>query len=452
MLFVEPDRIITDLTAKDGVVEGMVFLVLRRDSEGGQTMRVVGEAVIREIEPKLSQATILIRHDQIRPGDLVRTKPDDFAATDVWRPPPTEKRLGMRASGPIAFNEIWRGSVHVTGDITDGVDVLPGAATLTVKNNVVERNGAGVHGGHPNLEILGNRITSNDVGLSLSDARSVIGNVVSHNGSLRGGAGMLLRNRASGVIVSKNTITDHQLAIACLPPVIPNLGDLGNDNPEDDGGNIFLRNRLNLQFYAYPIHAEGNFWGSAEPGEIARRLQSPNRTILENLPEDAIDLWPYRLAQRSNQLSDDRQNPARKYQESTASAECSVDVSWSSWQSCREPVWINQGDTLTLRARGKAAFGDIESGPAGIGRKAGVESLAPGFPEYSLVGRIGLWGDTFLIGAGTAHRPTESGYLYFGVNETVGFTNLNSVDAKRNYGDNSGYYSVRVSVRGNRND
>ena len=123
-----------------------------------------------------------------------------------------------------------------------------------------------------------------------------------------------------------------------------------------------------------------------------------------------------------------------------------IDVSWPSWQSCEKPVWVNKGDVLNFHATGNASFGDISASPEGINQKSSVESLAPGLPEYSLVARIGLRGETFLVGKQLKYTTMESGYLYFGINETVGFTNWGGGDATGNYKDNDGYYNVRVGI------
>jgi hypothetical protein len=111
-------------------------------------------------------------------------------------------------------------------------------------------------------------------------------------------------------------------------------------------------------------------------------------------------------------------------------------------------VLIQVGETLTISATGGVSFsaGSKPSPPAGdlpdcltvangpYGWRASP-FVANALPCSSLLGRIGETGAIFYIGAGTTFKAGASGQLYFGVNDN-------------SFGDNSGHWTVEVSVSG----
>jgi parallel beta-helix repeat protein len=122
VLAVNGDEILIDLTEQNGITKGMTFLILRRTA-ANQPMQVLGEMVVTQLEPKLSRGRLLVENETIRPGDLIRTKPGEFTETKPWQVPPIRRRDGAQVSGPLAFDEVWSGEIHVTGDVTVPVGV-----------------------------------------------------------------------------------------------------------------------------------------------------------------------------------------------------------------------------------------------------------------------------------------------------------------------------------------
>jgi hypothetical protein len=116
------------------------------------------------------------------------------------------------------------------------------------------------------------------------------------------------------------------------------------------------------------------------------------------------------------------------------------------WTASGVPIQV--GETVTISATGGVSFsaGSKPSAPAGdlpdcltvangpYGWRASP-FVANALPCSSLLGRIGETGAIFYVGAGTTFKAGASGQLYFGVNDN-------------SFGDNSGHWTVEVSVSG----
>ncbi len=77
-------------------------------------------------------------------------------------------------------------------------------------------------------------------------------------------------NGSNTPILTGNTITGHWYGVAAINGGQPNLGDLVNDFPGDDGGNLIEDNGLGGEIYGFynntalPQMAQGNWWGTAD--------------------------------------------------------------------------------------------------------------------------------------------------------------------------------------------
>ena len=85
-------------------------------------------------------------------------------------------------------------------------------------------------------------------------------------------------NGANAPVISGNRIGGHYYGVAIINGAQPNVGDVGNADPNDDGRNQFLGNGLGEAMYelynngALDIKAENNWWGTTDPQEIEDRI------------------------------------------------------------------------------------------------------------------------------------------------------------------------------------
>jgi len=104
-----------------------------------------------------------------------------------------------------------------------------------------------------NPTITGNTITDNTI----------------HPDTVNWGFGIAC-NGDNAPIVTGNLITGHWYGVAAINGGQPNLGDLVNDFPGDDGDNQILDNGLGGEVYGFynntslPQMAQGNWWGTAD--------------------------------------------------------------------------------------------------------------------------------------------------------------------------------------------
>ncbi len=85
-------------------------------------------------------------------------------------------------------------------------------------------------------------------------------------------------NGQNSPIVTGNIIQGHWYGVATINGGQPNLGDLVNDFPDDDGENQFLGNGLGGVLYELynntnlDLMAQNNWWGTSDPAEIEDRI------------------------------------------------------------------------------------------------------------------------------------------------------------------------------------
>lgn len=111
---------------------------------------------------------------------------------------------------------------------------------------------------------------------------TIVNNTVNPDTALYGFA--IASNGANRPIVSENRISGHFYGVAIINGGQPVLGDLGNLDTRDDGGNFFLGNGIGSNRYevfnnnSLSIKAENNWWGTADADSIAARIvdQSDN--------------------------------------------------------------------------------------------------------------------------------------------------------------------------------
>jgi parallel beta-helix repeat protein len=101
----------------------------------------------------------------------------------------------------------------------------------------------------------------------------IIGNVIEDNttnpDTVNWGFGVAC-NGSNAPILMNNQIRGHWYGVAAINGGQPNLGDLINDFPGDDGGNVIENNGLGGEVYGFynntplPQMAQGNWWGTAD--------------------------------------------------------------------------------------------------------------------------------------------------------------------------------------------
>lgn len=103
-------------------------------------------------------------------------------------------------------------------------------------------------------------------------------------------------------------------------------------------------------------------------------------------------------------------------------------------------VFLNTGTQFSVSASGYVSLSTDgrlpRMSPAGDGPcspSARVPFVAPQLPCHSLIGRIGAAGPFFEVGNGGTFRADHAGDLFLGVNDNF-------------FGDNSGYWTVSVTV------
>jgi parallel beta-helix repeat protein len=81
-------------------------------------------------------------------------------------------------------------------------------------------------------------------------------------------------NGNNAPVLAGNTIRLHGYGVCAINGGQPNLGNLENASPDDDGGNQIMENELNGQIYGFynntplPQRAQGNWWGGATEQEV----------------------------------------------------------------------------------------------------------------------------------------------------------------------------------------
>ncbi|MCS6989719.1 MAG: right-handed parallel beta-helix repeat-containing protein [Chloroherpetonaceae bacterium] len=98
---------------------------------------------------------------------------------------------------------------------------------------------------------------------------------------LQAGSGINVNSSGSAVaapIITGNFIKGNLWGVTIQGTAQPNLGDLSNSNPDDDGRNTFIDNLQGSTNYALynntsnTIRAQNNFWGTTDLAQIQQRI------------------------------------------------------------------------------------------------------------------------------------------------------------------------------------
>jgi parallel beta-helix repeat protein len=151
-------------------------------------------------------------------------------------------------SPTIRGNTILGSGNHMSGGIA-----IWNASNALIENNRIEGCGYGIlcYQTGANPTITENLILDNTI----------------HPDTVNWGFGVAC-NGDNAPIVTMNNITGHWYGVAAINGGRPNLGDLENDFPGDDGGNLFGDNGLGGEMYdfynntPYDQMAQGNWWGA----------------------------------------------------------------------------------------------------------------------------------------------------------------------------------------------
>ncbi len=147
----------------------------------------------------------------------------------------------------IRGNTILGSGNHMSGGIA-----LWNASNALIEGNRIEGCGYGIlcyqTGANPTIK--NNNILDNNI----------------HPDTVNWGFGVAC-NGSNAPILMGNAIRGHWYGVAAINGGQPNLGDLVNDFPGDDGGNALVENGLGGQVYGFynntplPQMAQGNWWG-----------------------------------------------------------------------------------------------------------------------------------------------------------------------------------------------
>jgi parallel beta-helix repeat protein len=153
-------------------------------------------------------------------------------------------------SPTIRGNTILGSGNHMSGGIA-----IWNASNAVIEDNVISGCGYGIlcfqTGANPTIR--DNVISDNTI----------------HPDTVNWGFGVAC-NGSNAPILTGNRITGHWYGVAAINGGQPNLGDLVNDFPGDDGGNILVDNGLGGVVYGFynntplPQMAQGNWWGGAD--------------------------------------------------------------------------------------------------------------------------------------------------------------------------------------------
>ena len=114
-------------------------------------------------------------------------------------------------------------------------------------------------------------------------------------------------------IITGNSILGHYYGVALINSAQPNLGDLGNADPTDDGLNYFEGNGLGGEQYELynntnlDIMAENNWWGTNDPLEIEDRIVHS----VDDPSLGTVDFEPFVMAIAVDEPGDGDALPAR---------------------------------------------------------------------------------------------------------------------------------------------
>lgn len=162
-------------------------------------------------------------------------------------------------SPTIEGNEIWGSGNHMSGGIA-----IWNSSNALIQDNRIQGCGYGILcysvGANPTIE--GNLIRDNTI----------------HPDTVNWGFGVAC-NGDNAPIVTQNVITGHWYGVAAINGGRPNLGDIENDFPGDDGLNTIVGNGLGDACYGFfnntplPQMAQQNDWGVVTDEDVEECVQ-----------------------------------------------------------------------------------------------------------------------------------------------------------------------------------
>ncbi len=142
-----------------------------------------------------------------------------------------------------------------------GVWTLTSIAAPVIQHNLIRRNFTGITVVNAPAYILDNIIVANY-----------------QEGNFNSGAGIFAGYGSSVGIVMGNYIGGNYYGVSIINSAAPNLGDMVNDYPGDDGLNLFYDNSYNGETWhiwngtSSPIMAQNNYWLGLDLSEVDATL------------------------------------------------------------------------------------------------------------------------------------------------------------------------------------
>ena len=187
-----------------------------------------------------------------------------------------------------ALDESPRGAVQLSNQSNNGFTEVS-LVNNHIHNNIWQGITAFDITGQGNINLIAtdNLIETNLTGIYLLQANgSFINNTIRNNfeeGNANSGAGVMISGASSNPLFSQNTITGNYTAFYIVQDAGANLGNLENDDTEDNGYNRIYNNidmsGNNNSVYSLTssdIKAENNNWGTTDSEEIATTIHDGN--------------------------------------------------------------------------------------------------------------------------------------------------------------------------------
>jgi hypothetical protein len=105
-------------------------------------------------------------------------------------------------------------------------------------------------------------------------------------------------NGANSPVIAGNRIRGHHYGLAITGDASPNVGNVDNIDPTDDGENEFLGNGVSHPYELYnnnalPVMAQNNWWGTNDPDsvemKIVHQVDNPAYGLVTFLP--FMEFW-----------------------------------------------------------------------------------------------------------------------------------------------------------------
>ncbi|NQV41891.1 MAG: right-handed parallel beta-helix repeat-containing protein [Candidatus Marinimicrobia bacterium] len=199
-------------------------------------------------------------------------------------------------SGDYGIKILQSDDVEVTGNLLSGNSendfnhpalFIDSCSPQFIENNIIKNNhGQGV--GVWTLTsvaapvIRGNLIQGNFTGITVVSAPAyILDNIIVANyqeGNFNSGAGIYAGYSSSVGIIMGNYIAGNYYGVSIIVGASPNLGDMVNDYPGDDGLNLFYDNTYNGETWhiwndtSSPIMAQNNYWLGLDLSEVDATL------------------------------------------------------------------------------------------------------------------------------------------------------------------------------------